>query len=348
MALVGRWTLDGQAFDSSGQGNNGTVTGALYTNGKGSPGLWFDGTDDKVDCGTGSSINFVLANPFTACAWINNSLGSDDIIVGNSWGGPGWHLRVTSTNKIRFILVGSGGTTYRYVDSTSSLTAGWHHVAGTWDGSSVIKVYIDGVDVSNTQQTAGSLTSITSTNPVTIGLSEASAAFSGRIDDVRIYNTALDSTSIANIYAEPRSGVRVASSLNTGYLAFNSSVTANVPMLNTIGTYLMYDPWIKVSTGIGYTNSYVNFATAGYQDSVYYKDAFGIVHVIVGCKNGTANASMFTLPSGYRPGASLIVAAYVNGTQDWVKFMSDGTCINLVGAVTTGGIFCVAHFPGER
>lgn len=33
MALVGRWTLDGQAFDSSGQGNNGTVTGALYTNG---------------------------------------------------------------------------------------------------------------------------------------------------------------------------------------------------------------------------------------------------------------------------------------------------------------------------
>jgi hypothetical protein len=55
MALVGRWTLDGRAFDSSGQGNNGTVTGALYTNGKGSPGLWFDGTDDKVDCGTGTT-----------------------------------------------------------------------------------------------------------------------------------------------------------------------------------------------------------------------------------------------------------------------------------------------------
>ena len=74
MALVGRWTLDGRAFDSSGQGNNGTVTGALYTNSKGSPGLWFDGVDDKVDCGTGTTgyVKFFIRRYGFVPVWWND------------------------------------------------------------------------------------------------------------------------------------------------------------------------------------------------------------------------------------------------------------------------------------
>lgn len=121
---------------------------------------------------------------------------------------------------------------------------------------------------------------------------------------------------------------------------------ATTAIANTIGVTALGDPYTYVNGGIGYTNSYVDFAAAGYQNSCYYKDGRGIVHVVVCCKNGTANTSMFTLPAGYRPAASIIVAAFINGVQNFVKFAADGTVTELLAGVTTGGILCVADFPG--
>ncbi len=45
---------DGTAKDHSIYGNDGTVYGAVYQGGEG---LYFDGTDDYVDCGAGSSLD---------------------------------------------------------------------------------------------------------------------------------------------------------------------------------------------------------------------------------------------------------------------------------------------------
>ncbi len=46
--LVGEWHFDGDAKDSSGNGNDGTVYGATFVDGKFGKALSFDGMDDYV------------------------------------------------------------------------------------------------------------------------------------------------------------------------------------------------------------------------------------------------------------------------------------------------------------
>ena len=89
------------ASDSNGNGNNGTLkpTGSEPTWDIGSKlgnALSFDGTDDYVDCNNNVG-NFYLLDPFTIETWINSALdNSDDVIYGNAWAEPGYHVRVTS------------------------------------------------------------------------------------------------------------------------------------------------------------------------------------------------------------------------------------------------------------
>jgi len=98
-----------------------------------------------VDCNSNVG-NFYLSDPFTIEAWINSALdNSDDVIYGgNAWAEPGYHVRVTSENKVRFMLIDTGSI-YKGIDYSPVLTAGWHHIVSVWDGASV-KIYVDDVD----------------------------------------------------------------------------------------------------------------------------------------------------------------------------------------------------------
>ncbi|MCX6796562.1 MAG: DUF2341 domain-containing protein, partial [Candidatus Falkowbacteria bacterium] len=59
------------AYDSSGNGNSGTITGATWARGKYGSALSFDGSDGNyVDLGTGSEL---ALNRYTVSAWINVS-----------------------------------------------------------------------------------------------------------------------------------------------------------------------------------------------------------------------------------------------------------------------------------
>ena len=185
----------------SGNGNNETLkpTGSepTWVIGKFGNALSFDGTDDYVDCNSNVG-NFDLSDPFTIEAWINSALdNSDDVIYGNAWAEPGYHVRVTSENKVRFILI-ENGSIYKGIDS-SEFTAEWHHIVAVWNGASV-KIYVDGVDDSQEAIENGTVTTITTTANTKIGLDTAPAAhyFNGLIDEVRIWDKALRSEDILN------------------------------------------------------------------------------------------------------------------------------------------------------
>ena len=106
-------------------------------------------------------------------------------------------MKVASENKVRFILIQTGSI-YKGIDS-SVLTAGWHHIVAVWDGASV-KIYVDGVDDSQTPIVGGTVTTITTIANTKIGLDTASAAhyFNGLIDEVRIWDKALQPEDILN------------------------------------------------------------------------------------------------------------------------------------------------------
>ena len=201
--LVGLWHFDKgsgtTAYDSSGNGNDGIIYGAIWGDGKFGKALSFDG-DDYVDCGSNVG-SFNLLDPFTIEAWINPALNNkNNVIYGNAWAEPGYHVRVTLENKVRFILIQTGSI-YKGIDS-SVLAAGWHHIAAVWNGT-FVKIYVDGVDESQEAIENGTVTTITTTANTKIGLDTTSAAhyFDGIIDQVRIWDGALTKSDIEYNYS---------------------------------------------------------------------------------------------------------------------------------------------------
>jgi len=215
------------AHDESGNGNNGTInlgsggsqtqagtcasptdgTGAWYNGrtGKYGASLNFDGVDDYVQLGTAPYFN--SNNPFTLSAWVYSSSYPSSIasIVGTAvqaspWDGIWFYL---DHGKPYFILQSANGAS-SWAYSSAALSAGnWHHVVATYDGSGSsdgMNLYVDGVAPAITKSRMV-LGTITQYNWV-IGADSTHTAdfFNGQIDDVKIFNYALTSQQVANLY----------------------------------------------------------------------------------------------------------------------------------------------------
>ena len=117
----------------------------------------------------------------------------------NSSGNSGLWLQLTSGNNVNFIERTSGGTSYT-VTSTGTITANdWNHILAVRDGSTNY-LYIN-----NGSPDSISNTTITHATDFTLGRAGAftTSSITGKIDQVRIFNTAItDSTKIAQLAAE--------------------------------------------------------------------------------------------------------------------------------------------------
>ncbi len=210
--LIAYWNLDegagATAEDVSANSNDGTLFNTPTWSSLTAPtsfnnpaNVLFDGVDDYIDPGTNVG-SFDLSDPFSISVWINPSLNStDQVIFGNAWSSPGFELRMNTSNRARFILV-ENGSVYKGVDS-SVLSAGWHHITGTWDGTD-IKMFVDGVENSAVSVTNGTVTTITTAASTQIGRTPEGGNekyFYGYIDDVRVYQRALSSSDISLLAA---------------------------------------------------------------------------------------------------------------------------------------------------
>lgn len=207
--LVGFWKMNetewagqtSEVRDSSGQTNHGTTgcDGDCVLAGPATDAVIQDvveyavfdragnfNGDDYIDIGT-SVGNFSLEDTFTIQSWVNSVLdNSDDVIIGNAWDSPGWHLRITNSNKARFILI-TDGSNYEFAQS-SLLGDGWHHISAVWDGSNPF-IYVDG-ELDTTIGGSGALTTITNDGISYIGnvTYEGDLYFNGMLDNLVIYN----------------------------------------------------------------------------------------------------------------------------------------------------------------
>jgi Concanavalin A-like lectin/glucanases superfamily/Calcineurin-like phosphoesterase len=198
-APVGHWKL---GDDPSGPywdriaGRNGTQSGGVppiaggVLGNAGDRASSFDGVDDKVTVRDDNAFDF--GNTFTLEAWVKRSgLGSRTFLFK---GDGSWVLLSNASNRI----VLRRSTVADIVSSTTTLTdtASWHHVVATKEGPAA-KIYIDGVDVSGpvTDQTL-----VDNNLPLTIGLSGNVTYWSGGIDEVAVYNTALSAERVLAHY----------------------------------------------------------------------------------------------------------------------------------------------------
>jgi hypothetical protein len=208
---IAHWTFDETsgtvAHDSAGS-YNGSVSGATWTTGKVGGALSFDGINDYVNCGDIAALEFGNNN-FTIAFWFNiSAIGAKLSLVSkyNIYGRQ-WLSDVRQDGSLAFATY-SKDNTYSgvgVVDTTAPVSSvgQWIHCAIARQGSQM-NLYVQG-SYYETSNCYGTLTGYST--PVTIGalLDYGSPynCFNGKIDDVRVYDYALNANEVAELYQIP-------------------------------------------------------------------------------------------------------------------------------------------------
>lgn len=157
-------TLNGSNLkDLSGYGNDGVPNGGITIGGvAGVSGnaTDFDGTDDYINLGTGSTISNISSNALTLVAWVypDEVSGLVSIIDSTDSGTSPYALRINTNGQIEVALKLSGTQYVKTFGSVGAISAGeWTMVAFTFNGTTWT-CYINGVALTPQTQ-AGTLDS---------------------------------------------------------------------------------------------------------------------------------------------------------------------------------------------
>jgi len=204
--LIAYYSFDGNANDKIGS-FNGNVQGATLTKGRDNrinSAYAFESTSENyIEFGTGMLSG---SGDFSILIWINTTQSPNNtvgrILQQRSSGSSGYNgqymLEVNSQGKIKFNTYSNG---YKWnVTSSIALNDGnWHHLTflQTDNGG---KMYLNG-NLHKTDNSSGRVTLLT-TNKTYVGgdLRDNNRWYSGKIDDIKIYNRALTESEIQTIY----------------------------------------------------------------------------------------------------------------------------------------------------
>ena len=268
--LQGWWKLNASATydsstttwsipDDSSNSNTGTSSGMTQANLVQSDlsfktsispfALDFDGTNDYIDCGTGlgDSIGDNYAGSLTASLWFKRSSNTLGGLITFTTSGYGEFTALVYQSYVRFIINNGG----YYIDHNSSTgytyDTNWHHLAivMTPNGSVTdIKMYFDGqlltITPGGSSPTPDNLDF--AGKKLLIGTFDLGTySFNGSISNVSIWNTALTSTQVTEIYSEgvPQNLLNhsaVSSLVSWWQLGSNSSFNTNWTVLDEKGS----------------------------------------------------------------------------------------------------------------
>ena len=212
--LVAYYPFNGNANDASGNGNNGTVSGATLTSDKdGNTNKAYEFTVDE-NGGWGSSQDEITitsdplmdSNEITLSAWVYprskpGAFANRPLTVFSRWeinvANEVFRFKVTEDNKIYFQAgsesFGSGQINY---DT-------WSHIAITFGSNGTVKSYLNGNYVDETNFSTP--LNVNSQSNLTIGSLASSNGtwylFDGKLDELGYWNKVLTSQEIANLFS---------------------------------------------------------------------------------------------------------------------------------------------------
>ena len=215
--LVAEWPFDEgagpAAADASGHGNGGTLMGgAQWTAGRGNgSALTFDGSGGRVQVVRNASLEPATVS---VSAWVRRSgtPGAFRYLVAKGATGclaASYGLYTGPDGGLMFYVASDGYSFARTSDAGGGLWDGrWHHVAGTYDGSSV-RMYLDGDQVGSGAPFSAPIGyGLATTDDVSIGSYRGCSGldFDGSIDDPKIWSRALSPDEVAAQAAYPFRG----------------------------------------------------------------------------------------------------------------------------------------------
>ncbi|MEW5805297.1 MAG: LamG domain-containing protein [Patescibacteria group bacterium] len=163
--------------------------------------LSFDNVDDYLQVSdttaTSSPIDLTTAMTFSVWVYPTDLAAYDPILAKVSTSTVTGYELANSSGSLRLILK-TPSTTCDYSAGTLAQNV-WQHVVAAYDGSN-INLYLNGQPVGS-PSACSTGAAVNDENLLIGGRATDSAKFSGRIDEVRIYNRALDSQEISGLYS---------------------------------------------------------------------------------------------------------------------------------------------------
>ena len=221
---VAYWKFDDgsgtTAADSSTNGNPGTLNNfpadnSEWITGRIAGGLNFNADAsgaDYVNIPDAPALNFDTRLTFSLAAWVRGPAagqanGAAIICKGTGAGGEQFSLDSHTdlvTEGYRLYVHNAAGATFN-LPSTVAPSGRWQHLVAVYDSFlGTMQLYVNGQFVVSA---AASTSLLASTHEVSIGNRQSGAAtaynlpFTGRIDDVRLYDRALKSSDVQQLYA---------------------------------------------------------------------------------------------------------------------------------------------------
>jgi len=242
VGLVGYYPFSGNANDASGNGNNGVVNGATLTADRfGNPqsAYAFDGSASFIDLGYSPDFNFDPNGQFTLSGWfaiqgLGSGAGGIGSIIVKSPATGAWDYGLEANIYDQPVLWAGLNEENPCISTNLITTGAWTQGVLVYSNT-VWQLFENGSLVVQTNTTYA----ITqSTGAVNIGRKGDDAAdyFYGSIDDVRLYNRALSTNEVAQLYAYEADVPVLASQpqsqtvLTGGTATFNVTATAANPL----------------------------------------------------------------------------------------------------------------------
>jgi len=207
--LVAWYPFVDSAIDASGNGNNGTVNGAVLVsdrNNQSNSAYYFDGTMPNNGYGPHIVIpdNNLLhfTDKFTLSTWVKpETVNPRQNIIGKIYAPDSWSLKLNA-GYFEFLTYSGGITRNLTYPATPNV---WTHVTATYDGTKMV-LCINGSNCVSNNASGNVQDSVV---PIYIGNHPSWDAFKGVVDDVHIYNRALSTSDICALYFESTSNLTI-------------------------------------------------------------------------------------------------------------------------------------------
>jgi len=210
--LVGYWAGNGNANDSSTQGNNGSFAGPYVSGEAGqafqvTPTTYFSAPDiPAYSFGTAFSVGFwFFGTPGPSSGFLGQDNGSGS---NNKWL---IDYNYAHANSFELHFNGTNGAYFIPSNVVSSFTNAWHQLTMVRNNANY-SFYLDGSSIGTTTNSSAAFSDPTA--PFTIGYEEPVLTYNGAIDEVVLYNRALTAGEVQQLAApEPTASLYLVASL---------------------------------------------------------------------------------------------------------------------------------------
>lgn len=207
--LIAHYPFDGNAHDASGNGNHGTVNGAVLIEDRfGNPNqaYFLDGIDDFIELHP-QSDDFKPPLPVSITAWISLSDQEFNNIFRNDYIDGKYHGVALSTSQgytmAHFGDGGPAGRQFRRSKKGTKLLAidQWLHLAVVIRGAMDMDIYVNGRQDCGIYSGTGLGLAYSEDNNGRIGVGPSGPIhfFHGKLDDIRFYNRELTKAEIKSL-----------------------------------------------------------------------------------------------------------------------------------------------------